>query len=352
MTMDRRQFLAASATAIALAGCEQAPKKAKDERLRGLELPQPSDAQRAKKRQNPESKVALVRCESYEDDIVEHLKKYATEIDVPDLKGKRVVLKPNMVEFQPGHPITTNPAVLIAAVKFVDWLGAREIIVAEGPGHMRDTEMLLKKTGLGDAVKKAGVPYVDLNLDDLETAQIKNSFTGLRKVYMPKTILTADAVISVPKLKTHHWVGATCSMKNLFGTVPGRKYGWPKNLLHIKGIPRWILDLQDIVKPKFAIVDAITCMEGDGPIFGTPKQMGFVAMGDDLAAVDATCIRTMTFTLDDIPYIKLAGEVVGNVEESAIKVAGASIDSLKSPFEKPVTMTDKNLVVNAGKQGG
>jgi uncharacterized protein (DUF362 family) len=348
--MDRRKFLAATGAALVTAGC-QTTKPVKDARLNGLELPEPNAAQRAKKPSEKESTVALVRCENYDDQIFEYMKKYLTELPLPDLKGKRVVLKPNMVEFQPGHPITTNPYVLAAAVKFADYLGAKEIIVAEGPGHMRDTEMLLKKTGLGAMVKKLGVPFVDLNLDDLEKVAIANSFTGLKTVYMPKTIINADAVISLPKLKTHHWVGATCSMKNLFGTVPGRKYGWPKNLLHIKGIPRWILDLQDIVKPKFAIVDAIVAMEGDGPIFGTAKHTNFIAMGSDLAAVDATCIRCMDFTLEQIAYIALAGEVVGNVEESAIKIVGESIASLKQSFEKPVTMTTQ-LAVNAGRQGG
>ncbi len=333
------------------AGCQN-EKSGKDPHRLGIELPEPTAAQRAKRRSERESTVALVPCEKYDDQIFEHLKEYLTQLNLPDLKGKRVVLKPNMVEVQPGHPITTNPYILAAAVKFADYLGAKEIIVAEGPGHMRDTEMLLNKTGLGQMITKLGVPFVDLNLDDLETVAIADSFTGLKKVYMPKTIMRADAVISLPKLKTHHWVGATCSMKNLFGTVPGRKYGWPKNLLHVKGIPRWILDLQDIVKPKFAIVDAIVAMEGDGPIMGTPVNAHFIAIGDDLAAVDATCIRCMEFTLEQIPYIKLAGEVVGNVDQDRIKIVGASIDSLKHPFAKPLTMTDPALTANAGRQGG
>jgi uncharacterized protein (DUF362 family) len=350
-SINRRQFIAATAAALATASCT-GEKVVDKKALKGLEVPVPNEAQRAKRRPDKESTVALVRCQSYEDDIFAHLKSELKNLQVPDLKGKRVVIKPNMVEFQPGHPITTDPAVLAAAVQLVDYLGAKEIIVAEGPGHMRDTEMLLKKTGLGPMIAKLGVPFVDLNLDDLKIVKIDHSFTGLKQVYMPKTIMTADAVISLPKLKTHHWMGATCSMKNLFGTVPGRKYGWPKNLLHIKGIPRWILDLQDIVKPQFAIVDAIIAMEGDGPINGTPKHTGFVAMGDDLAAVDATCIRTMTFTLDEITYIKVAGEVVGNVEENAIKVVGATIDQVKQPFARPLIMTDAALAANAGHQGG
>ncbi len=350
--MKRREFLIASAAALATAGCEPAEKKKPvDPRLMGLELPDPTPEQCAKKRKNAPSLVALVRCETYEDDLFNNLKQSLNLVNMPDLKGKRVLIKPNMVEIQPGHPITTNPAVLAAGIRLADYLGAKEVIVGEGPGHMRDTEMLLKKSGLGPMCVKMGVPFIDLNLDDLQAVSIQNSFTGMKRVYMPKHIVEADVVISMPKLKTHHWVGATCSMKNLFGTVPGRKYGWPKNILHIKGIPRWILDLQDIVRPKFAIVDAIVAMEGDGPINGTAKPAHFIAMGDDLAAVDATCIRTMGFTLDDIPYIKLAGLVVGNVDESQIKVGGASIASLRQVFQKPITMLGV-VSANSGHQSG
>ncbi|HEY9720314.1 MAG TPA: DUF362 domain-containing protein [Trichormus sp.] len=344
--MDRRQFLAATAAALAASGCTHKEDKASSP----FHLTECNEAQRAKRRADERSTVALVHCASYDDDIFAAMKTQAANAHLPDFKGKRVVLKPNMVEIQPGHPITTNPAVLAAAVKLVDYLGAKEIIVAEGPGHMRDTEMLLARSGIGPMVKKLGLQFVDLNLDDIAAVQTPDSFTGLHEVWMPKTILSADAVVSVPKMKTHHWVGVTCSMKNLFGTVPGRKYGWPKNLLHVRGIPNWIIDLQHIVRPQMAVVDAVVAMEGDGPINGTPKNTQFVAFGKDLAAVDATCIRTMEFSLDRIPYMYMAGQVVGNTDESAIDVIGSTIDAVKQPFAKPLTMIDPSYLVNATKQ--
>lgn len=350
--INRREFIAATAAAaaaVSLGGCG-AKNDAKTMSEKSFGVPEPTPAQRARKRQG-RSTVGIIRCASYDDDILANIEEHRDKLHLPDLKNKRVVLKPNMVEIQPGHPITTHPAVLAAAVKLADKLGAREIIVAEGPGHMRDTEMLLLKSGLGQMIKKLGVPFVDLNLDDLVKVDQQDSFTGLKAVYMPKTIMTADAVVSVPKMKTHHWVGVTASMKNLFGTVPGRKYGWPKNLLHIKGIPRWILDLQHIVNPTFAVVDAIVAMEGDGPINGTAKETGFVVVGTDLAAVDATCVRTMQIAIHDLPYIRAAGEVVGNIDESMIDIVGASIDSVKQEFKKPITLLDRSMLANAAHQG-
>ena len=99
--------------------------------------------------------------------------------------------------------------------------------------------------------------------------------------------------MSLPKLKTHHHAGATLSMKNLFGVMPGSVYGWPKNVLHYAGIDRSIIDIYATLKPHLAIVDGIVGMEGDGPIMGTPRQAGVLVMGRNFPPVDATCCRVM-----------------------------------------------------------
>ena len=78
----------------------------------------------------------------------------------------------------------------------------------------------------------------------------------------------------MPKMKTHHWVGVTASMKNMYGVIPGIKYGWPKNVLHFNGIPETVFDINHTIPKTIAIVDGIYCMEGDGPIMGTKKHMG------------------------------------------------------------------------------
>lgn len=352
--MKRREFLkkaaivaATTATAATeLSGCAE-----KDSFALLKKIPKVTPEQAAQKRKG-RSQVALITAASYEDDLFSRLKEYVQQVSIPSLKNKRVVLKPNMVEFRgDGKPVTTNPAVLKAAIQLVDYLGASEIIVAEGPGHMRDTEYLLDQTGIGKACRDLGVPFVDLNLDDIEMVPNPLGFNGLKEFYLPKTIVSADAVVSVPKMKTHHWVGVTCSMKNLFGVVPGRKYGWPKNILHIKGIPVSIIDLVHLVNPVFAIVDAIVAMEGDGPINGTAIDTGFLVLGCDLAAVDATCIRAMSMNPHEFAYVILAGKTVGNIDEEMIDIVGAKLAELKRPFEQPLTMKDKSLLAGAAHEG-
>lgn len=351
--LSRRDFLkAAAATAAAgtaagaLNGCAPAPEKS----LTGVSSFAITDVQKARRRQG-RSQVALLEVESYEQDIFAIIKPHLSKLNLPDFKNKNVVLKPNMVEYREGKPVTTNPAVLVAAIKTAWHLGARSVTVAEGPGHMRDTEFLLSVTGLGKACKDMDVPYVDLNLDDIVPVENPGGFTKLDPFFLPKTIMEADLVISVPKMKTHHWVGMTCSMKNLFGVVPGRKYGWPKNLLHIRGIPNSIIDLQYLVKPALGFVDAITTMEGDGPINGVAKHLGYVIIGRDLAAIDATCTRLMKLTPQQFDYIKLAGLVVGNIDEEDIDIIGPKPASIAQTYEMPITFKNKDLLKQAGQQG-
>ena len=119
-------------------------------------------------------------------------------------------------------------------------------------------------------------------------------FAGEQEFYFPNTVLGADLIVSLAKMKTHHWAGATLSMKNFFGVVPGSVYGWPKNKLHYIGIPESIVALnRQFGQKAFAIVDGVVGMEGNGPIQGTPKPVGVLVMGSDLVAVDSTCCRVM-----------------------------------------------------------
>src|SRR5262249_11302837 len=135
------------------------------------------------------------------------------------------------------------------------------------------------------------------------------NFTNLKQLYLPETLFKADLLVSMPKLKTHHWAGVTLALKNMFGVVPGSIYGWPKNMLHWAGIQGSILDINAGLNiPQFAIVDGIVGMEGNGPLQGKPKRSGVLVFGSDLVAVDATAARLMKVEPRKIEYLNQAGE--------------------------------------------
>jgi uncharacterized protein (DUF362 family) len=136
----------------------------------------------------------------------------------------------------------------------------------------------------------------------------------------------------MPKMKTHHWGGVTLSLKNCFGCVPGRVYGWPKNVLHWAGLEQCVVDVAATVRPDLAIVDGIVGMEGNGPISGEPKAAGVVVVGDDPVAADATAAYTMVIDPERVPYLREAGRFLGQVHLESIAQAGEDPDRTRVPF--------------------
>jgi uncharacterized protein (DUF362 family) len=277
------------------------------------------------------SAVGLFPAANYSVDLADVIGRGLAELRV-DVRGRSVLLKPNLVEYEAAQAINTHPLVVAGAATALLRAGARDVIVGEGPGHRRDIEYLLASTGLLDHLADAKVRFVDLNHDEVREVPLRSWFTGLRTMSLPVSVLRADLVVSLPKLKTHHWAGMTCSMKNFFGVVPGAVYGWPKNLLHVKGIHASILDLVATVRPGLTIVDAIVGMEGDGPIMGTARPVGLLAMGQDLAAVDATCARIIGLDPSKIVYLDAAGHFLGNVSERRIDQRGENPARYRTEF--------------------
>ena len=251
-----------------------------------------------------------------------------------DVSGRSVLLKPNFVEFDPNGVINTHPLVLHAAVEAFRSLGARQVTVGEGAGHRRDGEYLIRETGIGAVLHDAGAPFVDLNLDSVRRTPARSAYTKLGELYLPEAVLSADLVVSMPKLKTHHWAGVTLSLKNMFGVMPGAVYGWPKNVLHREGIGKSILDINAAltVGPRFAIVDGIVGMEGNGPIQGEARHSGVLVFGADPVAVDATCCRLMGIEPDRVAYLAEASRFLGNLETARIEQRGEDPGPLAQPY--------------------
>ncbi len=291
------------------------------------------------------SAVHIARAESYDSPLLDVLKtQFAHFREYVPIRGKRVVLKPNLVEFHPDRAINTHPKFVGAVIDLFLSEGASEVIVAEGPGHWRNAQFLVNESGLGDELRARGVRFVDVNHDEPVKVPNVGRLTGLEHLYLSKTIAEADVLVSLPKLKTHHWAGATLSLKNLFGTLPGICYGWPKNELHWRGIPNSIVDIALTHTPHLAIIDGIVGMEGDGPLSGTAVPSGVILMGVDLLAVDSTGCRVMGLPPERLPTLRLAeGKRLGVMREESIPQLGESIESVARRYELPPGI-EKQLV--------
>src|SRR5450432_235124 len=279
----------------------------------------------------PASRVVIRRVNNYQADLAAILYESIKEFDLP-VRGKTVLLKPNLVGLDPQGVVNTHPAVIAAARETFLRLGADEVFIGDGPATERDTIAVLELLKLSEYVGPLSGIFVDLNVDDVERVVLKTHASRLKELYLPKTALGVDFLVSMPKLKTHHWAGVTLSLKNMFGIVPGGCYGWPKNVLHWAGIDRAILDINAAARPDFAIVDGIVGMEGNGPIQGAPKASGVLVFGNDPVAVDATCCRVMGLVPERVKYLAHAGTLLGHVKADQIQQVGESIASVRTPF--------------------
>jgi len=300
LSINRREFIAGTAGALAFAGCARPLRR--------------------------EASVTIVRAAVYSQDLYDTVRRLLTEQKL-NVRGKRVVLKPNLVEFEPGSVINTNPLVVHAALEAFRALGAADVRIAEGPGHRRNTLDLADAAGYFETIRNFEDLFTDLNLDEVSRVHVARPSSRLRELYLPQTVLSSDLLVSLPKMKTHHWTGATLGMKNFFGLVPGGVYGWPKNVLHWAGINESIADIHTLVPRTFTLVDGIVGMEGNGPIQGKPKPAGVLVAGRDMPAVDATCCRIMGIEPAKIGYLRIAGM------PETIHQTGERVEAVRTDFE-------------------
>ena len=281
--------------------------------------------------QRPASRVLIRRAADYQHELGTIILESLKEFQLP-VRGKTVLLKPNLVGLDPLCIMNTHPAVIAATRESFLLLGAAEVFIGDGPAMDRDTESILESVKLKEFTGPLANVFRDLNLDDVARVPLPTRASRLKELYLPKTVLGVDFLVSLAKLKTHHWAGVTLSLKNMFGIVPGGCYGWPKNVLHWAGIDNSILDINAAARPDFAIIDGIVGMEGNGPIQGTPKPAGVLIFGDDPVAVDATACRVMGLKPEKVKYLARAGTLLGNLEVAKIQEIGERVETVRNSF--------------------
>ena len=285
--------------------------------------------------------VSIIRAASYSVDLAGIMRRILLEHRVA-VSGKNVLLKPNLVEFDQHAPINTDPVFVAAAAEAFRSLGAKSVRIAEGPGHRRTTLDMAEAAGFFAALPKFEDNFTDLNLDDVTRVRLSRRFSKLSEIYLPNTALACDLLVTLPKMKTHHWAGATLSMKNLFGLVPGNVYGWPKNPLHWAGIDECVADLHYLFPKQFCLVDGIDAMEGNGPILGTRKHVGVVVGGAHPPTVDATCCRIMQIDPRKIRYLRLVADR-SSLSLADTRQLGERIDSVAVRFALHPDLEDLHL---------
>lgn len=283
--------------------------------------------------------VAIAKCFSYNPNELEEALFQSIDflkIEERLYSSKEVLIKPNCIEARfPEEYSTTHPVFLESLINVLkNYIGGK-IVVGEGSGHERDSTLILRNTGIGKMLEKVGVKFIDLNYDDVKIVDVPHPLT-FHRIVLPESLLNSDMVISVPKMKTHHWTGVSLGMKNLFGVLPGSVYGFPKNRLHWASFPRVIADLTSVIKPGLTFIDGIVAMEGNGPLDGKRKKMNILISGTNAFSTDVISSRIMDISPFAIPkfwYCSL--KKIGNPNPI---VQGEKIEEVRKPLETPPNM--------------
>lgn len=237
----------------------------------------------------------------------------------------------------------TIPEIPRALADIVREMGARPVI-AESSAVGVDTEKVIESSGYRElremgyeVVNLKGTKHVNLPTEDGKVFGTVECWELAQR---------ADVIISVPKLKTHDQTEMTCAIKKLKGLLTDKG----KKGMHQEGLFDGVIDLMTALKPKLAVVDAIICQEGIGPVFGKPVEMDLVLAGKDLVAVDSTCARLIGYDPGEtLLTVNAAARGLGIMDPDRIEVVGEPLDRVKRRFlravqDDPVKVEDFHLI--------
>ncbi len=275
---------------------------------------------------NIQNRVAVVRVEG---DIPEAVGKAFRLGGFPTLeKGDLVAIKINLCLFRTYETgATCDPRVLEAVVRYLQTLAdGLDIAIVESDATSARADLLFRWLGFSELSQKLGIRNINLSNDKrIKVPLPKGCFS--KALWMPQTLLDADCIISLAKMKTHGLTKITCSLKNHFGSIPYRnKIKWHPVLSQI------IADANVAVRTNFSLVDGIIAMEGvDGPTMGVPRLVNLLVSGRDPVAVDSVCARIMGFDPNSIGHVREAER--RGVGSQRYQIVGEELSEVRTKFD-------------------
>jgi len=274
--------------------------------------------------------VSIVRCEDYK-----QVRVYEAVLRAIDLlggmrafikPGDKVLIKPNMLKARPPEAaVTTHPEVVRAVIRLVAQAGGVPI-VGDSPGIGEMTDVA-RRSGIQKVVEEEGAA-----LADFTDSIILKGHGKFKNFEVARCAAEANAIINLPKLKTHGMMVMTGAVKNLFGCIPGKKKAqWHLNSgIDHSAFARMLVELSVMLKPCLNVVDAVIGMEGNGPGSGDPRQIGLILAGQDPVSLDVISGVILGLSPLQVPATRVAGETgVGESHLERISILGEPVNQVK-----------------------
>jgi len=285
------------------------------------------------------SRVALVRCEDYNPELVFDAVRKGIDL----LGGmahfvkpeEKIVLKPNvLIGSNPARSVTTHPIVFKAVGRLLQETGAK--VYYGDSSAFGSCEFNMKRANLKQAGDEMGFVLADFDHGqevDHKTALLNKKFTIARGV------LDADGLISLPKLKTHGLTRFTGAVKNQFGCLPGAH----KREFHFKmpdpfDFATMLVDINTFVRPRLYVMDGIVAMEGNGPFNGKSRRMNVLLFSTDPIAMDSVACKLIGLNPEFVPTSKPGEKAGWTYHYENIEVVGDALESFIAKDFKVVRM--------------
>ena len=284
------------------------------------------------------TKVTAVQCGSYNIDELRNTIRKSVELlgGWPDTvqKGSSVLLKPNLLTARPPeHAVTTHPEFVRAVICELREKGVKRIALADSPAGSYPWDVLWGKTGMKQLAEEENIELIPL--EEIKRVKINEDIS----VPVMKEMDEFDTLISLPKLKTHILTKVTAAVKNSYGLIPGKA----KSMFHGQyqsplRMGEFIADIFNVIKPDFVIMDAVDCMQGQGPANGSPFRLGVVFAGEDAVAIDSCACEVYNYKASNIPLLmKAAGNGFGIADSAKIERLGDAWEIVKNKTPKRST---------------
>jgi uncharacterized protein (DUF362 family) len=273
------------------------------------------------------NKVSLVKADA---DIEAAVRRSVDLIGGLSLKGdEHVIVKPNVCNAKNPQGMVITDFRVIKAVLDLVREKCDEVTVVESDNIAGPAESRVEGSGLMDLLDEWDVPFLNLSHGDYEEHTVAGAV-----LRMPRTVLEADYLVNLPKMKTCAHTLLTLGVKNLYGVFQQAK----KSKYH-KHLDEILPYLARTVRCDLTVVDGLTCMEGNGPLVGNPVCMNMVLAGRNVVAVDAVCSRLMGYDPTNIPHIaNAAKQGAGPIALDEIEVVGEDAAECVREFEPPYSL--------------
>ena len=262
---------------------------------------------------------------------------------LPELRGKRTLIKPNAARLaRPGQGITTHPLVVKAIIDHLKEIGVKEMAIGESCIFGVDAQTAFQWTGMKEVAEEEGIELIDLDQEHPMEVTIPKGII-LKKIKVSAILREFGFIISVPVMKTHMHTRVTLSIKNMKGLLWRREKARlhqlrcdPSLIQDYKELDMAISDMATVLLPHLAIIDGSVGMEGMGPAYGKKKATGVIIVGPNALSADAVASQIMGFDPESIPHLKLSAlKGLGEIQAEKISIEPRDYLKWKTPFEPP-----------------